>query len=72
MTPGGRLIYSTCSLERQENEMVCGEFLSENTGFIRSPPEVSASFVTDEGFARTLPHRDGTDGFFIAEFKRVA
>ena len=72
VTPGGRLIYSTCSLERQENEMVCGEFLSENTGFTRSPPEVSASLVTDEGFARTLPHRDGTDGFFIAEFKRVA
>lgn len=64
---GGRLIYSTCSLEREENEMVAETFLAENKEFNRSLPNVSGRFLTEEGFARTFPQRDKTDGFFIAE-----
>ncbi len=68
--PGGRLIYSTCSIQIEENEAVCVEFLKETTTFESQPPHVPAEFLTDQGFARTFPHRDGTDGFFIAEFTR--
>lgn len=65
---GGSLIYSTCSLEREENEAVCQRFLSENSHFKIVKPNVPERFITDESYARTFPHRDNMDGFFIAEF----
>ena len=67
---GGRMIYSTCSLQVEENEAVCRAFLDENADFRQKTPDVPERFVTSEGFARTFPHRDGMDGFFIAEFRR--
>ena len=67
---GGRLIYSTCSLERQENEAVCENFLSQTTGFEKVLPQLSERFLTEDGFARTFPNRDNMDGFFIAVFQK--
>lgn len=67
---GGSLVYSTCSLEVEENESVCDRFLSETSGFRQVRPTVHERFVTDKGSARTFPHRDGMDGFFIAAFRR--
>ena len=69
VTRGGALVYSTCSLEIEENEMVCAAFLNEASQFSQVPPKVDGRFLTKEGFARTFPHRDGMDGFFIAEFR---
>ena len=68
---GGRLIYSTCSLEREENEEVCEQYLSEARDFLQQRPDVPEEFVCDRGYARTFPHRDNMDGFFIAAFERV-
>jgi 16S rRNA (cytosine967-C5)-methyltransferase len=67
---GGSLVYSTCSLETEENEMVCRSFLSAAGGFGVVRPNVAERFITDGGYARTFPHRDGMDGFFIAEFRK--
>jgi 16S rRNA (cytosine967-C5)-methyltransferase len=67
---GGRLIYSTCSLERQENEAVCENFLAGQTNFRKVLPDVPEKFLTEEVFARTFPQRDKTDGFFIAVFEK--
>ncbi|HEX8367022.1 MAG TPA: 16S rRNA (cytosine(967)-C(5))-methyltransferase RsmB [Pyrinomonadaceae bacterium] len=63
---GGRVIYSTCSLERVENEAVIENFLAENSGFEKTELNLKDKFLTAEGFARTFPQRDETDGFFIA------
>ena len=70
--PGGRLVYSTCSVEREENEAVIESFLRENSEF----KETDAGLAPDalrvtRGTARVWPHRDGADGFFIAALERV-
>lgn len=67
---GGKLIYSTCSMEREENEAVIERFLDENSEFRAVAPKVHERFLTEDGFARTFPHRDGMDGFFIAALER--
>ena len=68
--PGGTLIYSTCSLETEENEAVCERFLREGLGLEPEPPKVPSRFITSKGFARTVPQRDDMDGFFIAVFRQ--
>ncbi len=67
----GRIIYSTCSLEIEENEAVIEKTLAANKNFIKSKPRVSECFLTAEAFARTFPQRDKTDGFFIAELIKI-
>lgn len=67
---GGNLIYSTCSLESEENEAVADDFLAANADFHKTEINVPARFLGNDGYARTLPHRDQMDGFFIAGFGR--
>ncbi len=67
---GGRLIYSTCSLEIEENENVIQRFLVDDDRFAVIKPDVNGRFVTPQGFARTSPARDEMDGFFIAVLEK--
>lgn len=68
--PGGRLVYSTCSVEIDENEEVQQAFLENNRNFRPADLHLDSSLLTPSGSARTWPYRDGTDGFFICAFER--
>lgn len=67
---GGKLIYSTCSLEPEENEKTIEKFLKYNFEFVKIQPNVAAGFLTENGFARTFPFKDEMDGFFISALTR--
>ena len=80
LKPGGRLVYATCSLLRQENEDVISNFLAAHPDFIALPVaeiltrrQVSLpaeTFLSQEFALRLLPHRHHTDGFFAVAMER--
>lgn len=61
----GRLVYSTCTLNPAENTRIVEKFLSEHKEFMPVP-------LFDEGDTQKtfFPHRDKTDGFFMAAFTK--
>ncbi|HEV7474361.1 MAG TPA: 16S rRNA (cytosine(967)-C(5))-methyltransferase RsmB [Pyrinomonadaceae bacterium] len=68
--PAGRLIYSTCSVETDEDEAVVKTFLENNENFVPAPWSPEMLLNISAGALRTWPHREGTDGFFICAFTR--
>ena len=73
LEPGGVLVYSTCTISPRENERLVGDFLERRDDFAvdELPSDLPVwDHPTVPGFLQTLPHRDGTDGFFIARLRR--
>lgn len=69
--PGGHLVYSTCTLEEEENELQMEGFLGSNSGFtVEGTGAVDPAFLDGKGFLRVLPQANGFDGAFGARLVR--
>jgi len=74
--PGGRLVYATCSILREENEDIVGRFLEEHPQFgAVSCSELFAQqriALNTGAFLQLRPHLHATDGFFAAVVERAS
>ena len=73
---GGRVVYSTCSSEPEENDGVVDAFLRGTDDFVaidarEASPALPASVIDDRGRLRTEPHRHGLEAFFGAVLQRI-
>ncbi len=80
--PGGVLVFSVCSSEKEENENIIKDFLEHNNNFIidkniqnpcnqyltdnKNKPLFDNSFFTKQGFFKSFPNAPYMDGFFVA------
>jgi len=67
---GGRLVYATCTIRREENEGVALAFEKLHPELKRARLDVPAELVRD-GFLRTWPDLHDMDGFFAAAWRRL-
>ena len=75
---GGRLVYATCSLLRDENEAVATAFGEAHPDFLPLPVAelltrahvAQAETLARDGYLRLWPHQHATDGFFAAAWQR--
>ncbi|NQW80971.1 MAG: RsmB/NOP family class I SAM-dependent RNA methyltransferase [Polaromonas sp.] len=79
LKPGGRLVYATCSLLKEENEHIAEAFSAANPGFhLLQAAEVltqagveNAPKLCSGAFLRLWPHQHQTDGFFAAVWQKA-
>jgi 16S rRNA (cytosine967-C5)-methyltransferase len=73
LRPGGVLVYSTCTISPAENERQIAAFLERHDDFAVDdlPSDLPVwDHPSVPQFLQTFPHRDGTDGFFVARLRR--
>jgi 16S rRNA (cytosine967-C5)-methyltransferase len=72
VAPGGLMIYSTCSLEPEENERQVERFLEGHPEFHREPSDdFPAALATSNGDLMIVPHLNRMDGAYAARLRRT-
>ncbi len=85
LKPGGRLVYATCSVLRQENEDIANAFSASHTDFeplaardiladlkVEQAQTLCQQGLNGTSFMRLWPDKHATDGFFAAIWRRKA
>jgi len=78
LAPGGKLVYSTCTIEPDENQEIVQRFVREHPAYELDPSladdmpgAVNEIADASRGYVQILPHHFDSDGFFIARIRRV-
>jgi 16S rRNA (cytosine967-C5)-methyltransferase len=68
---GGYLVYATCSLEPEENELQVDKFLSRHPHFVKDhcPVAVPEKFIDNDGYLKITPFEHEMDGMFAARLR---
>ena len=69
LKPGGVLVYSTCTINPEENEAVTDKFIAAHPEFSYEGMEISGIDFSG-GKYTFMPHKNGTDGFYIAKLRK--
>lgn len=73
LKPEGIIVYSTCTIEPEENEQVIETFLKQNSLFrLESLPDsIPSRYIYQKHYVRTFPHRHRMDGSFAARLRKL-
>lgn len=77
LKPGGTLVYSTCTLNQQENQHICQWLLARYPGAVDIDPltdlfATASAALTPEGFLHVFPQIYDCEGFFVARLRKTA
>jgi 16S rRNA (cytosine1407-C5)-methyltransferase len=77
LKPGGVLVYSTCTLNLEENQQVCHHLMDTFPGKVEFEPlnqlfTNAADAITEEGFLHIYPQIFDSEGFFVARIRKLA